>query len=71
MLLSPDVLRKLCWARELLCREPERSVSVRDVATQVEISQFHFIRQFEAVFGETPHQLRIGVSAADTDCGAA
>lgn len=23
------------------------------------MSQFHFIRQFEAVFGSTPHQLRI------------
>jgi AraC-like DNA-binding protein len=59
MLVSPDVFKRLCWARELLCREAERAPSVRDVASQVEISLFHFIRQFEAVFGETPHQLRI------------
>ena len=59
MLVSPDILRRLCCARELLCRESERVLSVREVASQVEFSPFHFIRQFEAVFGETPHQLRI------------
>jgi AraC-like DNA-binding protein len=29
------------------------------LAREVQISRFHFIRQFEAVFGVTPHQFRI------------
>src|SRR5262249_36175705 len=35
------------------------SPSIRAVARASGISLFHFIRQFEAVFGATPHQLRI------------
>jgi AraC-like DNA-binding protein len=34
-------------------------LSIEDVAREIEISPFHFIRQFEAVFGSTPHQFRI------------
>jgi AraC-like DNA-binding protein len=37
----------------------EQTVSIEDVAREVGISPFHFIRQFEAVFGLTPHQFRI------------
>ena len=37
----------------------DASVSIADVARAVRVSQFHFIRQFEAVFGLTPHQYRI------------
>jgi AraC-like DNA-binding protein len=59
VLLSEDAFKRLCWARELLCAEPERALSVREAAVRVEISQFHFIRQFEAVFGMTPRQLQI------------
>jgi AraC-like DNA-binding protein len=33
--------------------------SIARLAAQAGVSQFHFIRQFEAVFGTTPHQLRI------------
>jgi AraC-like DNA-binding protein len=43
----------------MLCEVDETQVSIGDVAIQVGISQFHFIRQFEAVFGLTPHQFRI------------
>jgi AraC-like DNA-binding protein len=35
------------------------SPSIVDFARQVQISPFHFIRQFEAVFGVTAHQFRI------------
>jgi AraC-like DNA-binding protein len=38
-------------------REP--SPSIEALAREVQISPFHFIRQFEAVFGVTPHQFRI------------
>ena len=37
----------------------EESLSIRDVAREAHISHFHFIRQFEALFGVTPHQFRI------------
>lgn len=37
----------------------DRPVSIRDVARMASMSPFHFIRQFEAVFGTTPHQFRI------------
>jgi AraC-like DNA-binding protein len=33
--------------------------TIEDVATTVGISRAHFIRQFEALFGLTPHQYRI------------
>jgi AraC-like DNA-binding protein len=34
-------------------------VSIREAARVAGLSPFHFIRQFEAVFGATPHQFRI------------
>jgi AraC-like DNA-binding protein len=57
MLLSPPDFRRLCLARDLLAGE--QTLSVNDVARQAHISPFHFIRQFEALFGQTPHQFRI------------
>jgi AraC-like DNA-binding protein len=59
MALDADAFRRLCRARELLCERCERTPSVREVARATGMSHFHFIRQFEAVFGATPHQLRI------------
>jgi AraC-like DNA-binding protein len=59
MLLKPGVFRGLCRARDLLHEVPERSWTVEEVAREVGISPFHFIRQFETVFGRTPHQFRI------------
>jgi AraC-like DNA-binding protein len=48
----------LCRARELLLEEREYPLSIKDLAREVHISPFHLIRQFEAVFGVTPHQFR-------------
>jgi AraC-like DNA-binding protein len=59
MLLTRPVLRKLCRARDLLVEVQEASPSVEAIARNVAISPFHFIRQFEAVFGATPHQFRM------------
>jgi AraC-like DNA-binding protein len=59
MLLKPDVFRGLCRARDLLHEVPERPWTVEEVAREAGISPFHFIRQFETVFGRTPHQFRI------------
>jgi AraC-like DNA-binding protein len=59
MLLTPDVFRRLCQARDLLAEVRERRLTVKEIAREARISPFHFIRQFEAVFGLTPHQFRI------------
>ncbi|WP_437661742.1 helix-turn-helix transcriptional regulator [Sorangium sp. So ce1182] len=59
MLLGRDALRNLCRARDLLSEVHESRLSIEDVAREAAISPYHFIRQFEAVFGVTPHQYRI------------
>ena len=59
MLLRHDAFRRLCRARDLLVEVPEDPRSIEEVAREVGISPFHFIRQFESVFGLTPHQFRI------------
>jgi AraC-like DNA-binding protein len=57
MLLSSDTFRRLCLARDLLAGEG--ALPIKEIARQTHISPFHFIRQFEALFGQTPHQFRI------------
>lgn len=59
MLLRHEGFRRLCRARDLLRESREPAPSIADLAREVQISPFHFIRQFEAVFGLTPHQFRI------------
>ncbi|WP_437959131.1 helix-turn-helix transcriptional regulator [Sorangium sp. So ce119] len=59
MLLGHVALRNLCRARDLLSDVRESRLSIEEVAREVAISPYHFIRQFEAVFGATPHQYRI------------
>jgi AraC-like DNA-binding protein len=55
MLIDRPSLRRLCRARDRLEAD---ECSVAAIARDVGISPFHFIRQFDAVFGETPHQYR-------------
>jgi AraC-like DNA-binding protein len=59
MLLRPEGFRRLCRARDLLREVHDPAPSIADLAREVRISPFHFIRQFEAVCGITPHQFRI------------
>jgi AraC-like DNA-binding protein len=59
VLLRHEGFRRLCLARDLLREQREPSPSIAELAREVQISPFHFIRQFEAVFGVTPHQFRI------------
>src|SRR5262245_42774134 len=49
----------LCRARDMLREVHDTPISIRDVAREAAMSPFHFIRRFESVFGETPHQFRI------------
>lgn len=55
MLIDPRSFRGLVRARDLLA-EGDRPVS--EIAGEVAISPYHFIRQFAALFGTTPHQFR-------------
>ena len=43
----------------MLCEVHDVSVGLDVVAREAAMSPFHFIRQFHAVFGQTPHQFRI------------
>src|SRR4029453_3977619 len=58
-MLTRGALIRLCRARDLLREVPDRPLSIRDVARDAGMSPYHFIRQFEALFGTTPHQYRI------------
>ena len=49
----------MCQARDRLRDGCRSSLSIADLAREAHISPFHFIRQFEALFGVTPHQYRI------------
>jgi AraC-like DNA-binding protein len=58
VLLRHEGFRRLCRARDLLLEVRDEPLSIKDLAREVHISPFHLIRQFEAVFGETPNQFR-------------
>jgi AraC-like DNA-binding protein len=58
VVIRPDVFERLCRAGVLL-RGVEDAASVAAVARETGISRFHFIRQFEAVFGRTPNRFRV------------
>jgi AraC-like DNA-binding protein len=56
--------RRLCRARALLYALDE-PLSVSAIARQLEMSPFQLIRRAHAVFGATPHQLRIEARLAE------
>jgi AraC-like DNA-binding protein len=56
MLIPRARFRKLCDVRDRLV---SGEGSVRELAEVAGLSRFHFIRVFDALFGSTPHQLRI------------
>jgi AraC-like DNA-binding protein len=57
--LTAQAFADLCRARSLL--RSRRHVGIREAAAVARLSPFQFIRRFKAVFGETPHQLRIAM----------
>jgi AraC-like DNA-binding protein len=59
VLLSQDAFRRLCLARDLLGEVHDEPISIEAIAREVGASPFHLSRQFEALFGVTPHQFRI------------
>ena len=58
-MLDRDAFSRLCRARELLHEVHERRVTIDEVARVAAMSPFYFIRQFTAIFGDTPHQFRL------------
>ena len=57
-MIHPELLRRLCRARDLLRDWVEEPRTVQAVARETGFTRFHFIRLFKAMFGETPHQYR-------------
>ena len=58
-MLRHETLTHLCLARDLLTQSPEQRISIKGIAQQLGISQYHFIRLFSTVFGSTPHRYRV------------
>src|SRR5262245_47365977 len=57
--MARSELIRLCRARDLLRDGRDARVTIRDAAREAAMSPYHFIRRFHAMFGETPHQVRI------------
>src|SRR4030095_12867679 len=57
-MLHKDVLIRLCKARDLL-RQTDEWLLVPQVAKEIGMSPYHFIRLFKAVLGETPQQCQL------------
>ena len=57
-MIHPELLSRLCHARDLLRDCEDEPLSVIAVARALGLTRFHFIRLFKAIFGETPHQYR-------------
>ena len=57
--MDQNEFERLCRARRMLVELGEEARPLREIARETGISPFHFIRQFEALFGVTPHQMRI------------
>jgi AraC-like DNA-binding protein len=60
-LLTHDALVRLSRARDLLRDSESQALSIDEIARQAAMSPYHFIRQFRALFGETPHQFRMRI----------
>ncbi len=55
-LVGNESFRELCRARELLGDLYHQPVSLRDAADEIQLSPWHFLREFRRAFGETPHE---------------
>src|ERR1044071_1904569 len=58
-MLKHHALLRLCRSRELLSESLDAALGIHDVARRAGMSEHHFIRQFAALFGVTPHQYRL------------
>lgn len=51
--------QRLCRARDRLRASLEEPLRISEVAREAQMSPYRFIRQFHALFGQTPLQVRI------------
>ena len=58
-MLTTESFVRLCRARDLLAEVHDHPLGIDAVAREAAMSPFHFIRQFNALFGYTPHQFRM------------
>lgn len=58
MLIVPVTFARLCRARDRLL-DAKAPCSIAEIAQACNLSPTQFIRHFQALFGDTPHQLRI------------
>jgi AraC-like DNA-binding protein len=56
---SNSAVRRLGRARDTLCQALDQKVTLDQVAREAALAPSQFIRAFKAVFGQTPHQMRI------------
>jgi len=59
VVLGEHAFARLCQARRALIEVRDEPLAIKQIARDSNLSLFHFIRQFEALFGVTPHQFRI------------
>jgi AraC-like DNA-binding protein len=59
MPLNSDAVRRLGRAKAMLCQALDQKLTLNQVAREAALSPGQFIRAFKAVFGQTPHQVRI------------
>jgi len=58
-MIHPELLSRLCRARDLSRDwEDDEPFSIIAIVRASDLTAFHFIRLFKAIFGETPHQYR-------------
>ena len=58
-MIHPELLSRLCHARDLLRDWENEPLPVSEGARASGLTRFHFIRLFKSIFGETPHQYRL------------
>jgi len=56
---SNHSVHRLGRARDRLCQALDQKLTLDEVAREAAFSPGQFIRAFKAVFGQTPHQVRI------------
>jgi transcriptional regulator GlxA family with amidase domain len=52
---TPRTLLKLCRVRDLMRDCLDQPLTLEDLSLEVDLSAWHFLREFRTAFGETPH----------------
>lgn len=66
--MHPQTHRSLAQAREFMRHAYNTPVSLPDVASQANLSPYHFLRVYRRAYGETPHEFltRLRIERAKT-----